>query len=99
MTEIAATPPSASDLESILQAGASYDMRKGLVIALIDTMHIGERRVFEEELRDSSNQINDGIGHWSDLAAITANTPYVPYARGGNAGADFDFSQTADSNN
>lgn len=94
MPEFVAELPSAEDLVRIMGTKADYLHRRGLVIALLDTMHRGERNTVEVELGARAAESIDGIGHWSDLKAIVDTTPYEPFSRRGAAGADFGVIET-----
>lgn len=74
-----------TDLEGILGTNEPYEVREGLVRAALEASGVIEDDTLRKELSKHGNKINDGIGHWSDLAVIIES---IPHARG-DAGPGF----------
>ena len=73
------------ELLDILGTETPWHEREGLVRAAVESAGIMNDAVLRDEIAQHSADVNDGVGHWSDLAVIVES---IPYARG-NAGPGF----------
>ncbi len=73
------------ELLSILDTEAPWHEREGLVRAAIECTGVMNDAALRTEIADHTAEVNDGAGHWSDLAVIVES---IPYARG-DAGPGF----------